>query len=52
MKTLFHRVVKMASPNLNYVIIAGALLMFISVYINLIPTKDSAVVYAKCIVRH
>ena len=45
------RVVKLTSPNLNYVIIAGALLMFLSVYINLIPTINSRAVYAQCIVR-
>ena len=45
------RIVKMTSPNLNYVIVAGALLMFISVYIDLIPTTDSAIVYTQCIVR-
>ena len=45
-----HRVVQMTSPNLNYFIVGGALLMYISVYIDLTPSTDQDAVYTVCIV--
>ena len=47
---IFVRMVKRSSPNLNYFIITGALIMYSSVYFYLIPSTDKAVVQARCVV--
>ncbi len=44
------RVILMTSPNLNYFIIAGALLMLGSIYIGVLPTTEEQVAHAQCIV--
>ena len=46
----FCRIVKLTSPKLNYIIIAGAVLMYISTYFYLLPSTIEAVVQARCIV--
>eukprot|EP00731_Ephydatia_muelleri_P020684 Em0013g411a len=45
------RVVKLSSPNLNYLIILGAVLMYISVYIYIRPVKDSSGIRGSCVLR-
>eukprot|EP00731_Ephydatia_muelleri_P020686 Em0013g413a len=45
------RVVKLSSPNLNYLIILGAVLMYISVYIYILPVKDSSGIRGSCVLR-
>ncbi len=44
------RVVQLTSPNLNYFIIGGSVLMFTSVYIGVLPTTEQSVVHVQCIV--
>ena len=44
------RMVKRSSPNLNYFIITGALIMYSSVYFHLVPSTDETVVQARCVV--
>ena len=45
-----HRLIKISSPKLNYFIIAGAMLMYASIYFYLLPVTRIAVVQARCIV--
>ncbi len=40
----------MTSPNLNYFLIAGALLMLGSIYIGVLPTTEEQVAHVQCIV--
>ena len=47
---LIFRAVKLSSPNLNYVIIAGSMLMYISIFIYLLPYSEESIVLARCIV--
>jgi hypothetical protein len=42
--------VKLSSPNLNYIIIAGAILMYASVYIYLLPSETEIFTHVRCIV--
>ena len=49
---LINRVVRLTTPLLNYIIISGALLMYISVFIGLLPTIDQNVVKMQCIVSY
>ena len=44
------RLVKLSSPNLNYFIIIGAVLMYISIFFYILPIIDTDVVFASCIV--
>ena len=44
------RIVKLSSPKLNYFIIAGAVFMYCSVYIHLIPSTDEVVNQVRCVV--
>lgn len=44
------RTVRLSSPNLNYFIIAGAILMYISIGFYLLPTRSEVVVHARCVV--
>ena len=46
-----HRTVKLSSPTLNYFIIGGAILMYVSIFFYLLPTKNEDVVKARCVVR-
>ena len=49
---IFNRVVRLTTPSLNYIIISGALLMYISVLIGLLPTTDQNVIKMQCIVSY
>ena len=44
------RLVKLSSPNLNYFIIIGAVLMYSSIYFYLLPVVNKNVLLASCIV--
>ena len=44
------RVVRLSSVNLNYAILFGALLMYLSVYTYLVPTISPNPVKAMCVV--
>ena len=46
-----YRLVKLSSPNLNYFIIIGAVLMYISIFFYILPVTNTDVVLASCIVR-
>ena len=41
----------MSSPNLNYLIIAGSLLMYFSVYVQLLYSTNETANHVRCIVR-
>ena len=45
---LFHRLVKLASTNLNYLIGIGAIILYLDTFFFVIPTTDPAVVRAFC----
>ena len=47
-----NRIVKLSSPNLNYLIIIGAMFMYLSVYFHLMPVTSANAVQARCIVRY
>ena len=49
----FHclRVVRLTSPNLNYLIIVGSIIMYTTIIIRLIPSTDETVNYVICNVR-
>ena len=44
------RVIRLTSPTLNHIIIGGALLMYVSVIIEFIPSTKEAIIKAQCIV--
>lgn len=44
------RLVKITSPNLNYIIILGAVLMYSSIYFSVLLSVNPEVVQARCIV--
>ena len=44
------RIVRMTSPNLNYFIAVGALLLYTSVYVGVLHTTDETAVKVHCIV--
>ena len=46
----FRSIVRLTSPKLNYLIIAGSLLMYLSVYVQLLYTTNKAAIHAQCIV--
>ena len=46
------RLIKLSSPKLNYFIIVGAMLMYVSVYFYLLPVMDTIAVEARCIVSY
>ncbi len=46
------RVIQMTSPNLNYFIIGGALLMFTAVYVGVMPGTDETRAHVQCIVSN
>lgn len=49
-----HRIVKLSSPNLNYFIIAGALLMYVSVYFHFLPDRSMGgkIAQVRCVVSN
>ena len=50
MSCLHYRTVRLSSPNLNYFIVVGAILMYVSIGFYLLPTKSNTVVHARCVV--
>ena len=42
--------IRLTTPKLNFVIVSGAVLMYLSVFIGLLPTVDKSVVHAQCTV--
>lgn len=44
------RIVKLTSPNLNYFIIAGAIIMYASTFFYVLPTTSVVLIQACCIV--
>lgn len=49
---LYYKVVKLSSPKLNYFIIAGAMLMYISIIFYLLSNTDESITLARCIVSN
>lgn len=47
-----HRVIRLTSPTLNYIIIVGSVLMYISVIFEVLPTTQEEVFHFLCIVSH
>ena len=45
-----YRVIKLTSPNLNYFLISGAVMMYSSVYIGVLYTTDETCAQVHCIV--
>ena len=50
-KSLFCRVIRLTTPVLNYVIIMGALLMYLSVFFGVLPSTEESIVRMQCLVR-
>ena len=48
--TLNCRVIRLTSPKLNYLVIIGSVLMYLSVFIELLPTTQEAVYHSLCAV--
>jgi len=46
----FFRVVRMTSPKLNYFIVTGSLLMYCSVFIQVLYSTDRTAAHIRCIV--
>ena len=46
--SLYIRLMKLSSPNLNYLIGTGAVVLYINMYIYLIPSKDITAVSVLC----
>ena len=44
------RIIRLNSPNLNYLMISGSIMIFVSDFFFVIPTIDSAFMVATCIV--
>ena len=42
------RLMKLSSPNLNYLIGTGAVVLYINMYLFIIPTKDTTAVSVLC----
>ena len=47
---LFHRLIRLSSPNLNYLLIIGTLMMYCSGIAFLIPTVNLSAVIGLCFV--
>ena len=43
-----HRLIKLSSPNLNYLIGAGAIILYIDTFLMVTPSKDPLTVSALC----
>ena len=46
----YSRVIRLTTPLLNYVIVGGAVFMYVSVFFGVLPTIQRAVVHMQCIV--
>ncbi len=44
------RVIKLTSPNMNYFIILGAYILYMSIFIRVLPSIEESVNFARCIV--
>ena len=42
------RLIRLSSPNLNYIIGLGVLVLYVDVYLSIVPTTDRDVVSALC----
>lgn len=49
--TFFHRLLKLSSPNLNYLIGAGAIIIYIDIYFFIVPATDPNTISILCNVR-
>ena len=49
---LMPRIVRLTSPNLNYVIVLGVILMYISVYLYCLSMDNTAIQLVVAKVRH
>ncbi len=45
---LLLRLIRLSSPNLNYIIGGGAILLYAAVYLTVIPTTDRDIISATC----
>ena len=45
-----HRVIRLTAPLLNYAIVCGAFLMYVSVFFGVLPTVQKALIHMQCIV--
>ena len=46
-----HRLIRLSSPNLNYIIGIGAIILYMNVIVFVIPTNDRQAVAVLCNVR-
>ena len=44
----FFRLIKLSSPNLNYLIGAGAIILYVDIYLLVVPTTDQPTVQVLC----
>ena len=49
--TCTYRIIRLTSPNLNYIIISGAILLYVSVILFVFPTTDKSLATFVCQVR-
>ena len=47
----FCRIVKLISPKLNYFVVAGAILLFVLIYVRILPVQTRTAAYIRCNVR-
>ncbi len=45
---VYHSLIKLSSPNLNYLIGVGAIILYLDIYLQVIPTTDPYVVEVLC----
>ena len=45
------RLIRLSSPNLNYLIVIGAIVLYVDVYLYVIPTESESSAVAICHVR-
>ena len=43
-----HRLIRLSSPDLNYIIGVGAIILYVDIYLFIIPTTDHLVVTVLC----
>ena len=48
--SFLYRIVKLTSPNLNYIVIVGAIFMYGSVFSRMLPNTDQASLDVRCYV--
>lgn len=46
--SIIHRLIKLTSPNLNYLILAGAIVLYVDIYFFVIPSTDQLKVTINC----